>query len=134
MSISIYIHTLLFYFYFLSSRYLYFFFSFIITDFVLEKHFELCLIYLNQIEINYFFLSFLRQVLFCSLTDEQKKLYKKYLCSEDVTFILHEKNNHDTGRYRARFLIALSALRKICNHPDLFLYSREFVRSSIMLY
>ncbi|EFN74835.1 DNA excision repair protein ERCC-6 [Camponotus floridanus] len=66
------------------------------------------------------------QVLFCSLTDEQKKLYKKYLCSEDVTFILHEKNNHDTGRYRARFLIALSALRKICNHPDLFLYTREF--------
>ncbi|XP_050457497.1 DNA excision repair protein ERCC-6-like isoform X1 [Cataglyphis hispanica] len=66
------------------------------------------------------------QVLFCSLTDEQKKLYKKYLCSEDVSFILHEKNNHDTGRYRARFLIALSALRKICNHPDLFLYTREF--------
>ncbi|XP_070159365.1 DNA excision repair protein ERCC-6 isoform X1 [Polyergus mexicanus] len=66
------------------------------------------------------------QVLFCSLTDEQKKLYKKYLCSEDVSFILHEKNNHDAGRYRARFLIALSALRKICNHPDLFLYTKEF--------
>ncbi|XP_012214823.2 DNA excision repair protein ERCC-6 [Linepithema humile] len=66
------------------------------------------------------------QVLFCSLTDEQKKLYKKYLCSEDVCFILHEKNNnHDRGRYRARFLIALSVLRKICNHPDLFLYTRE---------
>lgn len=65
------------------------------------------------------------QVLFCSLTDEQKKLYKKYLCSENVSFILHEKNNHDSGRYRARFLIALSALRKICNHPDLFLYTRE---------
>ncbi|XP_072745753.1 DNA excision repair protein ERCC-6 [Anoplolepis gracilipes] len=65
------------------------------------------------------------QVLFCSLTDEQKKLYKKYLCSEDVSFILHEKNNRDTGRYRARFLIALSVLRKICNHPDLFLYTRE---------
>ncbi|XP_014474094.1 PREDICTED: DNA excision repair protein ERCC-6-like [Dinoponera quadriceps] len=66
------------------------------------------------------------QVLFCSLTDEQKKLYKKYLCSEDVSFILHEKNNyHESGRYRARFLIALSALRKICNHPDLFLYTRQ---------
>ncbi|XP_011157094.1 DNA excision repair protein ERCC-6 [Solenopsis invicta] len=66
------------------------------------------------------------QVLFCSLTDEQKKLYKKYLCSDDVSFILHERNTyHDTGRYRARFLIALSALRKICNHPDLFLYTRE---------
>lgn len=66
------------------------------------------------------------QVLFCSLTDEQKKLYKKYLCSDDVSFILHERNNHhDNGKYRARFLIALSALRKICNHPDLFLYTRE---------
>ncbi|XP_011136750.1 DNA excision repair protein ERCC-6 isoform X2 [Harpegnathos saltator] len=66
------------------------------------------------------------QVLFCSLTDEQKKLYKKYLCSEDVSFILHEKtNHHESGRYRARFLIALSALRKICNHPDLFLYTRQ---------
>jgi len=39
---------------------------------------------------------------------------------------LHEKDN--SKRYRARFLIALSALRKICNHPDLFLYTREFVR------
>ncbi|KYM97864.1 DNA excision repair protein ERCC-6 [Cyphomyrmex costatus] len=65
------------------------------------------------------------QVLFCSLTDEQKKLYKKYLCSDDVSFILHERNDHGSGRYRARFLIALSALRKICNHPDLFLYTRE---------
>ncbi|XP_012543202.1 DNA excision repair protein ERCC-6 [Monomorium pharaonis] len=65
------------------------------------------------------------QVLFCSLTDEQKKLYKKYLVSDDVSFVLHERNNHDNGRYRARFLIALSALRKICNHPDLFLYTRE---------
>lgn len=66
------------------------------------------------------------QVLFCSLTNEQKKLYKKYLCSDDVSFILHERNNRqDSGRYRARFLIALSALRKLCNHPDLFLYTRE---------
>ncbi|EZA51499.1 DNA excision repair protein ERCC-6 [Ooceraea biroi] len=63
------------------------------------------------------------QILFCSLTDEQKKLYKKYLCSEDVSYVLHEKNS--SRRYRARFLIALSALRKICNHPDLFWYTRE---------
>ncbi|XP_076386841.1 DNA excision repair protein ERCC-6 isoform X2 [Megachile rotundata] len=63
------------------------------------------------------------QVLFCSLTEEQKKLYKKYLCSEDVSFVLHEKKYVETGRYRARLLIALSALRKICNHPDLFVYS-----------
>ncbi|XP_018339154.1 PREDICTED: DNA excision repair protein ERCC-6-like [Trachymyrmex septentrionalis] len=65
------------------------------------------------------------QVLFCSLTDEQKKLYKKYLCSDDVSFVLHERNYCSSGRYRARFLIALSTLRKICNHPDLFLYTRE---------
>ncbi|KAL0125136.1 hypothetical protein PUN28_004343 [Cardiocondyla obscurior] len=66
------------------------------------------------------------QVLFCSLTDEQTKIYKKYLCSDDVSFVLHERNTYrDSGKYRARFLIALSALRKICNHPDLFLYTRE---------
>ncbi|XP_076654691.1 DNA excision repair protein ERCC-6 isoform X2 [Halictus rubicundus] len=63
------------------------------------------------------------QVLFCSLTEEQKKLYKSYLRSEDVSFILHEKYHTESGRYRARLLIALSALRKICNHPDLFLFS-----------
>ena len=63
------------------------------------------------------------QVLFCSLTEEQKKLYKRYLCSEDVSFVLHEKKHTETGRYRARLLIALSALRKICNHPDLFVYT-----------
>ncbi|KAK1133785.1 hypothetical protein K0M31_011575 [Melipona bicolor] len=63
------------------------------------------------------------QILFCSLTEEQKKLYKEYLRSADVSFILHEKNHSESGRYRARLLIALSALRKICNHPDLFLYT-----------
>ncbi|CAK9812075.1 DNA excision repair protein ERCC-6 [Anthophora quadrimaculata] len=63
------------------------------------------------------------QVLFCSLTEEQKKLYKKYLRSEDVSYVLHEKSHTESGRYRARLLIALSALRKICNHPDLFLYT-----------
>ncbi|KOC59628.1 DNA excision repair protein ERCC-6 [Habropoda laboriosa] len=63
------------------------------------------------------------QILFCSLTEEQKKLYKKYLRSEDVSYVLHERSHTETGRYRARLLIALSALRKICNHPDLFLYT-----------
>ncbi|XP_076303879.1 DNA excision repair protein ERCC-6 isoform X2 [Lasioglossum baleicum] len=63
------------------------------------------------------------QVLFCSLTEEQKKLYKNYLRSEDVSFILHERYHTESGRYRARLLIALSALRKICNHPDLFLFT-----------
>lgn len=66
------------------------------------------------------------QVLFCSLTEEQRKLYKKYLSSNDVSFVLHEKYSfQDTGKYRARLLIALSALRKICNHPDLYLYTNE---------
>ncbi|XP_043605612.1 DNA excision repair protein ERCC-6-like isoform X2 [Bombus pyrosoma] len=63
------------------------------------------------------------QVLFCSLTGEQKELYKEYLRSADVSFILHEKSNSVSRRYRARLLIALSVLRKICNHPDLFLYT-----------
>ncbi|XP_046823719.1 DNA excision repair protein ERCC-6-like isoform X2 [Vespa crabro] len=73
--------------------------------------------YLNLPEKN-------EQVLFCSLTDEQRKLYKEHLLSEDVSFVLHEKSSlQETGRYRARLLIALSALRKICNHPDLYLYT-----------
>ncbi|XP_017887292.1 DNA excision repair protein ERCC-6-like isoform X2 [Ceratina calcarata] len=63
------------------------------------------------------------QVLFCSLTEEQKELYKRYLCSGEVSYILQERNPMESGRYRARLLIALSALRKICNHPDLFLYT-----------
>ncbi|XP_014603046.1 PREDICTED: DNA excision repair protein ERCC-6 isoform X3 [Polistes canadensis] len=66
------------------------------------------------------------QILFCTLTDEQRKLYKKYLLSEDVSFVLHERSSpQETGRYRARLLIALSALRKICNHPDLYLYTNQ---------
>ncbi|XP_046744954.1 DNA excision repair protein ERCC-6-like [Diprion similis] len=66
------------------------------------------------------------QVLFCSLTDEQRALYNGYLRSEDVSYILHERSNSaDSGRYRARLLIALTALRKICNHPDLYLYDNQ---------
>lgn len=81
----------------------------------------------NYINIRFLIL-FSFQVLFCSLTDEQRKLYKKYLLSEDVSFVLHEKSSfQETGRYRARLLIALSALRKICNHPDLYLYTNQMV-------
>ncbi|XP_066588299.1 DNA excision repair protein ERCC-6-like isoform X3 [Prorops nasuta] len=66
------------------------------------------------------------QVLFCCLTDEQKKLYKEYLRSDDVSFVLRDKNNSQEGlRYKARLFVALSALRKLCNHPDLYLYSRD---------
>ncbi|XP_058796920.1 DNA excision repair protein ERCC-6-like [Phymastichus coffea] len=61
------------------------------------------------------------QILFCSLTEEQRQLYKQYLRSDEVSFVLHEKR--EGGRYRARLLVALTALRKICNHPDLFLYA-----------
>lgn len=62
------------------------------------------------------------QVLFCSLTDEQTDLYKKYLISENVHSVFHEKN---IGQNRARLLVALTALRKICNHPDLFEYGED---------
>ncbi|XP_008208058.1 DNA excision repair protein ERCC-6 [Nasonia vitripennis] len=61
------------------------------------------------------------QVLFCSLTEEQRQLYIQYLRSDDVSFVIHERR--EGGRYRARLLVALTALRKICNHPDLFLYT-----------
>ncbi|KAJ8669045.1 hypothetical protein QAD02_000304 [Eretmocerus hayati] len=61
------------------------------------------------------------QVLFCSLTEEQRELYKYFLTTDEVSYVLHERR--EGGRYKARLLVALTALRKICNHPDLYLYT-----------
>lgn len=63
------------------------------------------------------------QVLFCSLTQEQVDLYKSYITSENVKTVLHDKGSDNRGR--ARMLVAVTALRKICNHPDLFTYTSE---------
>lgn len=60
------------------------------------------------------------QVLFCSLSDEQKDLYKSYLLSNAVRGIL-DKECRFGDPVRARILVALCILRKICNHPDLFI-------------
>ncbi|XP_034942014.1 DNA excision repair protein ERCC-6-like [Chelonus insularis] len=63
------------------------------------------------------------QVLFCSLTEEQTNLYKEFLRSEHVSTILHDKSSvQGDGKHRARLLVALTTLRKICNHPDLYIY------------
>ncbi|PNF23188.1 hypothetical protein B7P43_G02730 [Cryptotermes secundus] len=51
------------------------------------------------------------QVLFCRLTEEQRSLYKSYLDSDEVGRILQ-------GRFQ--IFVGLIALRKICNHPDLY--------------
>ncbi|XP_073408175.1 DNA excision repair protein ERCC-6 isoform X2 [Dendrobates tinctorius] len=51
------------------------------------------------------------QVLFCRLTDEQRQVYQNFLDSKEVYGIL----NGDM-----RVFPGLIALRKICNHPDLF--------------
>ncbi|CAL5223760.1 g6324 [Coccomyxa viridis] len=50
------------------------------------------------------------QVLFCSLTGEQRDLYRAYLSSEEVQDILNDRKNALAG---------IDILRKICNHPDL---------------
>lgn len=50
------------------------------------------------------------QVLFCSLTQDQRDLYRAYLASADVSDIL-------SGARHA--LAGIDILRKICNHPDL---------------
>ncbi|XP_051154646.1 DNA excision repair protein ERCC-6-like [Leptopilina boulardi] len=68
------------------------------------------------------------QVLFCSLSDEQKKFYREYLLSDDVSHVIHERNSRN-GIYRARMLVALTALRKLCNHPDLFLFNHQIMDS-----
>lgn len=51
------------------------------------------------------------QVLFCRLTDEQYKIYQNFIDSKEVYGILN-------GEYQ--IFSGLVALRKICNHPDLF--------------
>ncbi|KAM9011180.1 DNA excision repair protein ERCC-6 isoform 1-T1 [Ara ararauna] len=51
------------------------------------------------------------QVLFCRLTDEQRQVYQKFINSKEVYQILNGDMQIFSG---------LVALRKICNHPDLF--------------
>ncbi|XP_066206359.1 DNA excision repair protein ERCC-6 isoform X1 [Saccopteryx leptura] len=51
------------------------------------------------------------QVLFCRLTDEQQKVYQNFIDSKEVYRILNGEMQIFAG---------LTALRKICNHPDLF--------------
>ena len=50
------------------------------------------------------------QVLFCKLTDGQRKAYETFLGSDEVSAILHR---------RRQSLYGIDILRKICNHPDL---------------
>ncbi|XP_067876778.1 DNA excision repair protein ERCC-6 [Heterodontus francisci] len=51
------------------------------------------------------------QVLFCRLTEEQREVYQNFLDSKEVYQILNREMQVFSG---------LIALRKICNHPDLF--------------
>ncbi|XP_062983429.1 DNA excision repair protein ERCC-6 isoform X2 [Elgaria multicarinata webbii] len=51
------------------------------------------------------------QVLFCRLTDEQHQVYKNFIDSKEVYQILNGDMQIFSG---------LIALRKICNHPDIF--------------
>ncbi|XP_063880762.1 DNA excision repair protein ERCC-6-like [Scylla paramamosain] len=51
------------------------------------------------------------QVLFCSLSDEQRKIYSEYIAGDQVKAIMGG---------RAKVFVGLINLRKICNHPDLY--------------
>ncbi|XP_073945039.1 DNA excision repair protein ERCC-6-like [Choristoneura fumiferana] len=64
------------------------------------------------------------QVLFCALSREQRDLYMGYLMSTTVRSILDKESRYGDP-LRARVLVALSTLRKICNHPDLYLYEAQ---------
>ncbi|XP_075973226.1 DNA excision repair protein ERCC-6-like [Anticarsia gemmatalis] len=64
------------------------------------------------------------QVLFCALTQEQKDLYMGYLHSSTVRSIL-DKESRLGDPLRVRILVALTTLRKICNHPDMYLYEAQ---------
>ncbi|KAL6850857.1 DNA repair protein rhp26 [Amphichorda felina] len=50
------------------------------------------------------------QVLFCKLTEGQRRAYETFIKSEEVTAILDK---------RRQSLYGIDILRKICNHPDL---------------
>ncbi|KHN95899.1 SNF2-related protein [Metarhizium album ARSEF 1941] len=50
------------------------------------------------------------QVLFCKLTEGQRKAYETFLSSDEVSAILNR---------RRQSLYGIDILRKICNHPDL---------------
>lgn len=64
------------------------------------------------------------QVLFCALSQEQRDLYMGYLMSGTIRSIL-DRESRVGGPLRARILVALITLRKICNHPDLYLYEAQ---------
>ncbi|CAI0434482.1 unnamed protein product [Linum tenue] len=49
-------------------------------------------------------------VLFCSLTPEQRSVYRAFLASTEVELILNGSRNSLAG---------IDVMRKICNHPDL---------------
>ncbi|KAL6890965.1 SNF2 family N-terminal domain-containing protein [Trichoderma evansii] len=50
------------------------------------------------------------QVLFCKLTESQRKAYERFIGSDEVAAILSRKRQS---------LYGIDILRKICNHPDL---------------
>lgn len=58
------------------------------------------------------------QVLFCRLTDEQKTLYRGLLENSDIVPEIMNGN--------LKIFVAISRLRTICNHPDIF--HRNLVR------
>jgi len=70
-----------------------------------------CLIVNFQVPFGHVGFILFSQVLFCRLTEEQRSLYKSYLDSDEVDRILQ-------GRFQV--FVGLIALRKICNHPDLY--------------
>ncbi|CAH1164078.1 unnamed protein product [Phaedon cochleariae] len=67
------------------------------------------------------------QVLFCSLTKYQIDLYKNFLMSEQVSTMLGRgiKHWYAEKSLRAGVLVAITKLRKICNHPDIFMSEED---------
>lgn len=70
----------------------------------------------NNSKVFFPFLTFhllcVEQVLFCRLTTIQREMYQNYLDSGEI------KNIVDG---RLQIFVGLTKLRKICNHPDLFI-------------
>ena len=65
------------------------------------------------------------QVLFCRLSERQRSLYRLYLESDEVLKIIQGRNEKNNMTFRA-----ITTLRKICNHPDLFCEPGDEISSS----
>lgn len=59
-------------------------------------------------------------IIFVELSEFQKKIYKQYVGSKEVEKAIRDSDNSDSGKFKGQVsLKAITALKKLCNHPAL---------------